>query len=341
LDETFIVPPGQQAEALLMLPIRALRLADDVAQTLKELGVERIDQLLALPRESLPGRLGTHVLQQWDRAVGERDELIEPVRPCEPIILNEDFEHPTHDRGQLTQVLQSLIQRLTGMLAERNEGLQRLDVRFLLDNHTEQDVSLGMLRPAASAEHVMDLLCLRLERLKLDANVAGLRLHAVTIGLLETHQHQLFECEDDVQSRRELARLIDRLSSRLGAGRVVHPRLHDDAQPELALRWESAAANGSTSPPVVVRYRPLRLYSKPLRIEVMSVVPEGPPIRFRWERELHTVARYWGPERIETGWWREDFIRRDYYRVETQSGQRFWLFRRREEEDWYLQGEFG
>ena len=48
--------------------------------------------------------------------------------------------------------------------------------------------------------------------------------------------------------------------------------------------------------------------------------------------------RTWGPERIQTGWWRGHYIRRDYYRVETTTGQRFWLFRRRGH--WFLHGVF-
>lgn len=33
-----------------------------------------------------------------------------------------------------------------------------------------------------------------------------------------------------------------------------------------------------------------------------------------------------GPERIESGWWDERDQRRDYYIVETRSGQRAWAF---------------
>ncbi|MDH1162213.1 DNA polymerase Y family protein, partial [Pseudomonas otitidis] len=34
-----------------------------------------------------------------------------------------------------------------------------------------------------------------------------------------------------------------------------------------------------------------------------------------------------GPERIESGWWDGDDIRRDYYRVLTHRGQQGWAFR--------------
>jgi len=34
-----------------------------------------------------------------------------------------------------------------------------------------------------------------------------------------------------------------------------------------------------------------------------------------------------GPERIESGWWDGEDVRRDYYLVETRNGQRGWAFR--------------
>ena len=88
--------------------------------------------------------------------------------------------------------------------------------------------------------------------------------------------------------------------------------------------------------------RPLRLFAEPEAIEVVSLTPDGPPLRFTGGGRTQQVARSWGPERIETGWWRGTYVRRDYYRVETAEGQRFWLFRRIREggEDWFLHGEF-
>ena len=82
------------------------------------------------------------------------------------------------------------------------------------------------------------------------------------------------------------------------------------------------------------------LLDPPVTLEALSVVPDGPPIRFSFRGHAHRVARYWGPERIETGWWRGKSVRRDYYRIETEEGQRFWLFRRLEDGAWGMHGVF-
>ncbi len=51
------------------------------------------------------------------------------------------------------------------------------------------------------------------------------------------------------------------------------------------------------------------------------------PDRLRIYGLTHAVVRSWGPERIETGWWKGPSINRDYYRVETDRNQWLWIFR--------------
>ncbi len=88
------------------------------------------------------------------------------------------------------------------------------------------------------------------------------------------------------------------------------------------------------------RFHPVWLLPKPVRVEGMAIAPDGFPVRFRWNRQEFRIAGHWGPERIETGWWRGPAVRRDYYRVETTQGRRFWLFRCRKTGRWFLHGAF-
>jgi protein ImuB len=64
----------------------------------------------------------------------------------------------------------------------------------------------------------------------------------------------------------------------------------------------------------------------------VAEIPDGPPRRFTWRRVRHDVARAEGPERIAPDWWRAPAgagpgRSRDYFRVETREGRRFWLYR--------------
>ena len=94
--------------------------------------------------------------------------------------------------------------------------------------------------------------------------------------------------------------------------------------------------------------RPLQLFDPPQPIDALAEIPDGPPMRFRWRRVLHDVARAEGPERIAPEWWRRDVgaLTRDYFRIEDEGGRRFWLFREglydREagQPRWFLHGLF-
>jgi protein ImuB len=101
--------------------------------------------------------------------------------------------------------------------------------------------------------------------------------------------------------------------------------------------------------------RPVRLFAPPEPIEaVLWMVPDDPPSRFSWRRRTHHVSQVDGPERIAEEWWRPDGrltggdgapdAIRDYYRVEDETGRRFWLFRAGLPGDppprWFIHGVF-
>jgi protein ImuB len=76
--------------------------------------------------------------------------------------------------------------------------------------------------------------------------------------------------------------------------------------------------------------RPLRLFEQPEPIKVpLATVPDGPPRHFTWRRATHAVVRVEGPERIAMEWWKQNgqALTRDYFRVEDESGLRFWIYR--------------
>ena len=366
-----IIPPGQQSALLRELPVAALRLSADVVETLHELGIRQIGQLQSLPRSSLPARFGPSVLERLDQMRGLAQELIVPVPPVEPIEADWSFEEPTADRCALESILQRLISEIAETLVARQEGAQRLVCRLLCVGKEPVRLTIGTLQPTAMATHLCELIRLQLERITLAGEVLAVHVEVTASGPLGAQQQEFFDAGVNRDGQKHLAVLLDRLSSRLGEKAVLRPRLHPDPQPECASRLETVLkrpstdfllASGGRKPPgyfkrppaeagtttVVPDYqftttiaaRPLCLKPRPVPIEVISLVPEGPPVRFRWQFAEHVIKSSWGPERIETGWWRGPHVERDYYRVETATGQRFWLFRQNDTRKWFLHGAF-
>ena len=169
---------------------------------------------------------------------------------------------------------------------------------------------------------------------------------------LEFHQGKLFENDAQAARWRHLPALIERLSNRLGEKTILRSQLWPDAQPEFACRYEpwlqrQAPCTLFPNDPAMALAsrkalsRPLCLASQPVPIRVVCEAADGPPLRFEWQKRQHVVAHCWGPERIETGWWRGRDVRRDYYRIETTAGRRFWIFRTTASEAWFLHGIYG
>ena len=76
------------------------------------------------------------------------------------------------------------------------------------------------------------------------------------------------------------------------------------------------------------KLRPIQVLQKPEAIRVTAPVPDYPPMHFQYRGKLHKIIRADGPERIEPEWWcYENVLPRDYYRVEDEEGNRYWLFR--------------
>jgi protein ImuB len=344
---------------LQSLPIAALRLPAEIIAYLEELGIDRIEQLVQLPRETLLSRFGSELLLRLDQATGILPEAIIAHKPPPEFEVEWLLEYATDRQEMIDFVLEMLVTRLAEQLAARCEGIVRLECRFDLQSEKPLCFSVGLYRASAAPKHLLGLIQLQLEKTRLRAAISAIRLTALAIGPLAIEQQGLFTEDRDRASPRHLATFVDRLASRLGREAVLQPKLLSDAQPEYACQYLPLAGWGresisrkktsyqrrrlreTDSRPLgaSLPLRPLQLVA-PVPLQVMAIVPEGPPIRFRAAGSEQRVVNVWGPERIETGWWRKRGVRRDYYRVETHTGQRFWLFRRLSDERWFCHGVF-
>jgi protein ImuB len=139
----------------------------------------------------------------------------------------------------------------------------------------------------------------------------------------------------------------------MGPQRLHRARPQDSHIPERASTI-APASERSPSPwpdpqPGEPPLRPLHLFDPPQPIEVTAEVPDGAPVRFRWHARAYHVVRAEGPERIAPEWWRRwrtPGLTRDYYRIEDETGHRFWLFRaglygeEAQHPRWYMHGLF-
>ena len=353
-----VIRTGKEGNHLQLLPVAALRLDLATLQTLQELDLRTIGRLLSLPRASLPAHLGPKVVQRIDQALGEVAEPIVPFEPTQQVAVGQAFPHPICHHKSLAAELKQLIDRLVKQLQSRQEGVQGLHVRFDGADQDEVQFSLGLVGPSKSADYLTQMVLARMERQPIPREVLGVHIQAYSTAPLCVQQTELFEETADLTKHKHFQQLVDCLSMRLGERAVLSATLLQDAQPEYAFRWQPrvqgtlsatrpepvAQLNHSRNPLCVRTFfsaRPIWLKQRPQPIVVLTALNDGPPIRFRWKSHDHLVVRSWGPERIETGWWRMSPVRRDYYRVEPSQGYQFWVFRKTATPTtWFLHGSF-
>jgi protein ImuB len=329
--------PAYLAERLADLPLDLLGWQAETVALLRELGIKRLKDCLALPRDGLARRFGPELVALLDRALGLRPDprpaYVPPERFASRIELPAEIEHV---EGLLFP-LRRLLHELEGFLCGRGAGVQQLALVAEHTRHGRSRLTLGLTAPERNSARLLALLHEQLMRVQFPGAVVAIGLHA-DILLPYTPQNTSF-LPDAATQTTHWRHLAERLRARLGEERVFALQALDDHRPEHAWRVRHAflrrgegqgvrgGCNSSTAPSP----RPLWLLTAPKALASREDRPEyrGP------------LALLAGPERIEAGWWDGRRVGRDYYVARTRRGELVWVYREhRMLPAWYLQGIF-
>ena len=293
--------------ALGQLPIERAGLPQDVAHALSRMGLRKLRQVFALPRDALNRRFPREVLQHLDRLRGA-DAPLNWYQPPDAFEGRIEFEHEVESSQALLFPLRRLTGDLAAFLAGRDGGVQRFTVVLEHDGmayaEALSEIDVGLLSAEREAGMLFELARGRIEQAQVAAPVRGMRLVARELPAFVPAERDLFDPRP--QQAVPWAQLRERLRARLGDDAVQGLGWSPDHRPEHA-------AGGSTLP--------RRMAGMPSPLRPGWLLAQAMPLRDRVQRVLAD------PERIESGWWDGDDIRRDYYLVETASGQRAWAFR--------------
>ncbi|GJD53335.1 Protein ImuB [Methylobacterium crusticola] len=331
-DETRggLVPPGAQGRELAELPLAALRLEAEAVAGLAALGVERVADLAGLARAPVRLRFGGAVLTRLDQALGHAPEPLTYLAPPETLAVRLAFPEPIGGAETLARAVAGLTAALAADLGHRDLGARRLDLVCQRVDGLPQSLSVGLARPSRSPRHLARLFADRLALIDPGYGIEAARLIAARVEPLRARQLAGTAGPAEGGEPEALAELIDRLAVRLGPRRLYRAAPVESEWPERSARRVAplAPASGLTWPAGLPR--PARLLDPPEPVQALALLPDAPPASFAWRRRRCRVARADGPERVFGEWWRSDAeisASRDYYRVEDETGARYWLFR--------------
>ena len=338
-----IVSPGRASEAIASLPVAALRLPSPVITSLHDVGIERVAHIASKPRASLKLRFGGDVLLRLDQALGNAQEALTSLVPPEVPRAELRFSEPVGDPEDLKRIIDKLSDILCLELEKRGIGARRLDLVFVRVDNIAQAARIGLSRPYREPKHLSKLLA---ERLIVIDPGFGIESAALTASWVEavTERQTVGRHLKDDGSDVDISQLVDTLGVRLGQNKVFRLTPVESALPERTVKRVSALfpKKGVAWPANLPR--PARLFEHPEKVEAVAELPDHPPRLFVWRNMRHRIAKADGPERIHGEWWvseHETQLVRDYYRVETADGSRYWLFRDAPAEQggsWWLHG---
>jgi len=342
------------ADGIANLPVAALEADAATTRALLRAGLKTIGDLADRPASALTARFGAGPALRLARILGLEDTRIVPFRPPAACTAERHFLEPLVQAKALEAVLAELTMALATTLAQRGAGGRGFEASLFRSDGQVCRILVETGRPSRDVPAILRLFELRIAALSEPID-AGFGIDLVRLAV--THAEPLAPVQPELDGQTgeatEVAGLIDRLVARLGRDRVLRFAARDTHIPEQAAlavpaQLRPTAAPQPWSPPPGPPRRPLRLFEPPEPIETLAEVPDGTPLRFRWRRALHEIARAEGPERIAPEWWREapGTPARDYYRLEDSLGRRFWVFREGQHgvgdaaPRWFLHGLF-
>jgi protein ImuB len=325
------------------LPAAALGLPHEAEAALRRAGLRTLADIAARPRRVLAARFGLPALTALDRIAGGVVRPLKPRKSRAALVFEQRLPEPLLTADSVDLILASLAARAATRMGRLGLGGRRFTASLFRTDGACHRLGVESGRPTRDAHAITALFAERIASLadpldpgfgydRFTLEVGAAEPLAATQPALDSEAGHNNAVQGPV-----LEALIDRLSVRFGADRLLRLHPADRHIPEQAQQPAPARDRPPTpwpaQTPGETPMRPLFLLDPPEIVEVLAEVPDGPPHRFRWRRHQHRIARAEGPERIAPEWWRSRSGRldaghtRDYWRVEDGEGRRFWLFR--------------
>lgn len=332
----------QLREQLIRLPIENLDSPAATITTLSRLGVRTLGECLQLPRDGVARRFDQSLLDDLDRALGNLPDPRAPFIPPPRFASRLIPPAPIPDVEALLFGVKRLINECTGFLTGRQAGATRLQLKLEHEDHPPTQVRIELSMPSRDSAHLTVLARERLSRITLPQAVEAFSLELEESMQLAPSNFSFFTTRG--ASTEDRVALVERLRARLGSDAVHGLTLVPAHRPELAFKETEPGTKNMTAP---LAPRPLWLLATP---RPLLKDDHGP----RLDGPLRLLS---GPERIESGWWDDRDVQRDYFVAANPEGARFWIFCDRKTGDrpgnrvsplgttvdqaqWYLHGVF-
>ena len=311
--------------AIRELPAKAVVAGAKRQRTLKQYGISTVGDLLRLPRDGLARRLGPDLVNQLDRLLGKQADPQAAIAP--PPVFQQDsaFDPGIANTEQLMPFMEILLGKLQTHLTRHHVLAEQLEWHLLNDSNGSVRIPVYLTHPRGNALDLMKLCRLAFEGFQAQDLITHVSLRVRRFAPLPSSSEDLFSILPRTATRE--TSLIERLQNRLGRQAVQGLGMQPDHRPEKA--WNRCAVGKAVALPHGAQ-RPLWLFDTPRSIQVSNrqLLLGGQSLLLQRQRE-----------RICSGWWDSQSVRRDYYHAKS-GALSAWVFRDLDSGIWQLHGIF-
>jgi len=307
------------SQALENLRVEQVGLENKAIEHLKRVGIKQLKQLIAVPAKELAKRFDIQLINYIGKLKGEFKHGLCFYLPPRQFSADIELMYEIVSTQVLHQPIKRLLSQLQQYLKLRNLVTQQLTLLLMYRYQEFLTVEVNAAGGEYKSEKWLLLIQLRLESVTLSEPVVAVRMVAKNLRPMSAPNGQLFQNKTETMAEDELVAL---LQAKVGQDKVFSMQFQQAQHPQLVSQLVEAGLDtkAEVSPSCILRHRPslMLAVAKPLSQAVTL---------------LH------GPERLQTSWWHQYNMHRDYFVARERSGRLCWVYRTPQKQ-WFLQGYF-
>lgn len=307
---------------------------------LKSLRIHTLKDFLKIPSYEISPRFGSVILMAYQRILGLHDIPWIEFVPRHVVEEKHEFDlaYPPRDLEPIYFTMRPMLEKLYLRLRGRGQRVRQFKIVLQQEYETRKnqqsyEVPIIIQLPFVSVKTIFQI-----AKEKLDAVVQRNPLeHAiVSVSVVVTEEAPYLTSQKDLfdQKKEETSEsffhLVSRLATKLGTEGAFFAQIKENYLPER--NWfRVPEKSNDTVQESFIPERPLRLFKEPMPIVIQNN-------RLVYNRLPYDITEWKNPEVLLSNWWEISGGERVYYKLNTTSGDNFWVFINKD--SYYLHGIF-
>lgn len=316
------------------LPLSDLPIEQDTLNVFSDLGIRKVEDLLAVPQAELIGRYGREFKSVIDVIEQKGTSMLTPNVKESNVSWGYELDAPVEDFEQLIFLLNHGLERLFGQIAHHGFSTEQLDIHFKLRNKTEKAYEIKTSFPTLERPFWLKLLNLRISLDPPGSEIVSVNVVAHFTKPRPSQRGLYAVSRPEPES---LLLTVNKLKKLVGEDNVGVPVILDQ---RLA---EAFALDAEALPQGIERIEmrqeksiiAFSYFHPPLRAEVL--VRDGRLIFIRTQHFNGHVTEYSGVWKANSKWWDKSWKTQEWD-VEIENKGIYRLCKAGKE--WFLAGEY-